>query len=326
MADESYKLNSSIPITRVVTHSGMAHRDDFIAACIASTLTNDIVRLNDRSRDPKEKDENAALLHQYQQDEHTIVLDVGLQDNPDLNNFDHHQDRDGKLGIPCSLTLLAKKFGLHEEFKKSAPWYDIIDFRDRNGPAKLAQELGISEETMTKLEDPVMNNTLKNFSRFQGKVNENFVETYMRPLGEQILRSNAMFLADYKRIEECKIEEIGGLRVLVDTCNPPSDIDASKAFCRNNHIDVTVRENTKDNTTTVTRTTSDETKIDFRLLKESHKDQLQFVHNTGFMMVVKGTETEPALPRALAAVQHAAELPKGVGNSQVVEQKKEIEK
>lgn len=102
----------------IVSHLEPRHDDDLIALALLLT------------RYPKAK---IKLVHpqqvpqEYLEDKKIILVDVGMQYEPNLNNFDHHQDKE----IPSSLILIAKHF--YPEINTQAPFIQAIDIKDRFG-------------------------------------------------------------------------------------------------------------------------------------------------------------------------------------------------
>lgn len=70
--------------SKVITHNGTFHADEVIAIALLGFLEEYDFNIF-RSRDKQVIDE--ALLR-----DNVIVLDVGFQYDPQMNNFDHHQD------------------------------------------------------------------------------------------------------------------------------------------------------------------------------------------------------------------------------------------
>jgi len=69
----------------ILTHDGVFHADEVAARVLIDRagFKGDFIR----SR-------NASILETSLHDPYTLVLDCGGQDNPEMGNIDHHQDRD----------------------------------------------------------------------------------------------------------------------------------------------------------------------------------------------------------------------------------------
>ena len=126
----------------VVVHGGMCHRDDFMAIGLLKLVgaigpTTPVHRTNPTPDD---------MLNP-----NVIVVDVGGQYNPALNNWDHHQDEEN-VKDKCAFSLLCEnlqvpdKFGFEGTFRdlwRDAPWYKAVSLRDNMGPDGLAKKFGL---------------------------------------------------------------------------------------------------------------------------------------------------------------------------------------
>lgn len=140
-------------IKHVVIHPGHAHRDEFLALGIA--INAELIDYNTPvyRLDPTEQD---------LQDPRVLVLDVGRQYQPELNNFDHHQF---ERGIEeCAMSLLAKHATLivssndeemtYHELLKDQPWYQAVIIGDALGPYELAKRAGLESPSLL-LQSPI---------------------------------------------------------------------------------------------------------------------------------------------------------------------------
>lgn len=102
----------------IVSHPEPRHDDDLIAIALLLTLNP---KAEIKFVHPQE------VPQEYLKDKNVILVDVGMQYDPSLNNFDHHQDKE----IPSSLILIAKHF--YPEINTQAPFMQAIDIKDRFG-------------------------------------------------------------------------------------------------------------------------------------------------------------------------------------------------
>lgn len=128
--------------TRIVTHPGPAHRDDFVACCIA-LATYESINLIER-REPTPDDLN---------DPECLVFDVGEQHDPSLGNFDHHHFP-RETPPTCCLSLFLQHLGLYEQFKL-LDWMDATEIRDSRGPNGLASHLRCGQAAILKNMSPI---------------------------------------------------------------------------------------------------------------------------------------------------------------------------
>jgi len=122
----------------IVSHLPPRHLDDFLAITI--------VRKVYPSAELKFVHPQSPEIASLRSDGNSILIDVGEDYNPELNNFDHHHDKD----LPCSLILVAENLlsGKEKDLILSHPAVKVIDFIDRFGLQKAIATLGIkpSEE------------------------------------------------------------------------------------------------------------------------------------------------------------------------------------
>ena len=117
-------------IKKIITHAGSAHRDDFLAVCIALSKCGNVPSIERRDPSPEELDNPEVL-----------VLDVGRRHEPELNNFDHHQlERDAAPA--CALSLYTEHLGYDFSVFE---WYAFTVLLDSKGPAVVCKEYGIGD-------------------------------------------------------------------------------------------------------------------------------------------------------------------------------------
>ena len=160
----------------ILTHSGLAHTDDFLSCCVLINKywVREIQRVN---------------IVEDLKHPNTIVVDIsGKYDKERF--FDHHQN----INLNCSLVLVLKDlFGYNIDFLMNIPEIKYIDLQDRYG-VKKAQEL-------MNIQNPIVNLTeysvLRWFSAKKVIDNENEINL-LREIGKQFLN----FLNDFKKEEE----------------------------------------------------------------------------------------------------------------------------
>jgi hypothetical protein len=112
-------------IKTIITHSGLAHTDDFLSCCILSYKFNP--KIIKRVNVVEEKD-----FYNFQ----NIIIDIGGKYDGQIH-FDHHQDPN----LNCSLVLILKDlFNYDLDLLLKIDEIKMIDLQDRYG-IKKAQEL-----------------------------------------------------------------------------------------------------------------------------------------------------------------------------------------
>jgi hypothetical protein len=122
-------LSELVPVFKphtILCHNGKAQRDELIsvALLLATAL---------RSGGPPpviiRREPTLAELA----DPDFAIVDCGLRDEPDLNNFDHHQLGPNAPAI-CSLTLVSRKLGIEQKMREHFKWFEFTELIDSKGP------------------------------------------------------------------------------------------------------------------------------------------------------------------------------------------------
>jgi len=120
-------------IKKIITHGGQAHRDDFMAVCLALAYLGD-TPVERRDPTPAELD-----------DPDVWVIDVGGRHEPGLGNFDHHQ-LPAHAPPTCSLTLVVQYIGIrtYEAALDASSWFKFTEVLDSKGPMQAQMLIGCS--------------------------------------------------------------------------------------------------------------------------------------------------------------------------------------
>lgn len=162
----------------IITHGGQAHRDDFVACCIAL------------ARNPRCAIERRDPTTQELRDYEVLVLDVGLLHFPAQSCFDHHQcGRESEATCALSLYLKSLHDGkLYDAARRASPWLYATEVLDSRGPFELVKQLGISRDALAQLLSPIEAQLLRQFGACE-RVSANSVLHYMmREMGNSWLQ------------------------------------------------------------------------------------------------------------------------------------------
>lgn len=275
-------------VKRIVVHGGAVHEDELIAISLALNYTGliPIYRI-----DPSKED----LI-----DDQTLVLDVGMQYDPKLLNFDHHGDQfKGKR--ECAYTLLAKFLDI-ERMLKREPWYWTFASLDNLGPTRTAKELSMPKGALIQLQSP-LTSTLKYL--IQKKTTDilcSIVEPYdelLQDFGENIITKAQRLEQRLKQLRDGKtkrvsVNDIVGYRVFTNREDEPTfglnefirELDDKKK------VAFTITEDDRGAGWTLFRI-DDNPKLDFSILKND-KDII-FAHRGGFVAKTKDVSFSKAL-------------------------------
>ena len=161
------------PFDTILTHPGSAHKDEFLACSVLLALHPvPIVR-----REPTPADLAAGT---------TCVVDVGDRHEPALNNFDHHQLPKDHPPI-CALSLVLQHAGLYDDARNFCDWLETAEWFDSRGPLSTAQWLGVTPETLAKLNSPIDLTLLRRFALASRLEPGQPLWEMMRMIGEDLL-------------------------------------------------------------------------------------------------------------------------------------------
>jgi len=154
----------------IITHSGLAHPDDFLSCCV---LLNKYPTIETIQRVDVVDEEK---LLNYKE---AIIVDIGGDYNC-VRLFDHHHDPH----LHCSLILiLIDKFGYDIDFLLSIPEIQYIDLQDRYGVKKAQEIMNISSPLINLIEYSI----LRWFSREVVIMHRNTLEL-LKEIGKQFLK------------------------------------------------------------------------------------------------------------------------------------------
>lgn len=139
------------PVSRIVTHPGGAHKDEFLACCLELVFSPvEICR-----REPSREDLDDPAV---------CVLDVGGEHDPARRNFDHHQFERDHPPV-CALSLVLQAHGLYEDALSFCEWLETTEWLDARGPVATADYLGVGREVLSKLNSTIDLTLLRRFSQ-----------------------------------------------------------------------------------------------------------------------------------------------------------------
>lgn len=160
-------------IQTILTHPGSAHKDEFLACCLLiATHKVPIVR-----REPTPDDLNDASI---------IVVDVGGEHDPARMNFDHHQFPADSPPI-CALSLVMMHLGIYEDARLFCEWLEPAEWFDTRGPVKTAEWLGVSRESLSKLQSTIDVSILRRFAASQRLEPSQLIWEVMQLIGSDLL-------------------------------------------------------------------------------------------------------------------------------------------
>ncbi len=137
-------------ISKIVTHPGGAHKDDFLGVSLLVARFGVPVERRIPTAD--------ELL-----DRSVAIVDVGGSHEPALMNFDHHHFP-REHAPTCALSLVLDHFGLYKDARLFCDWLEPAEWFDSRGPKKTAEWLGVSRDAVARLNSPLDVTLLRRFA------------------------------------------------------------------------------------------------------------------------------------------------------------------
>lgn len=270
--------------TKIVTHSGKAHRDEYLACCV---IMYDAYRRGQLTYIERRMCGESDLACKD-----TWVVDTGGEWNAASHNFDHHQD-DPELTSVCSFDLVMRHIlGVHafDTFSACSPWVKLTALHDTAGGAVAASSMGIDTKTYIATRSPIEKAMLAAFSELSVIHPETPLAYCMRETG---------------RIVVTEAEEVSvGMQERIAAAAPPFVVaglrvwDVRSAWGENDHVslasvnhaastrsvDVIVGRNQRSGGSSLYRTAWATSKLNLNSIREM--TGVKFVHKNGFYAVL----------------------------------------
>lgn len=282
-------------ITRILTHPGGAHKDEFLACCVLAAVHGcEIVR-----REPEQADLDDVSV---------AVVDVGGEHEPDRSNFDHHQFPKDHEPI-CALSLVLMDLGIYEDARNFCDWLETAERFDVTGPISTAKWLGVERDALARLISPIDITLLRRFAKSSGLKSGDPLYEVMKWVGEDIM---AFVKSLRKRLEfvaaHAAIWEVGDVKVLFMPRTDPMPEEASAGLGRylesigqSGEIAGMVYPDRRGSGYGLSRY-NDDPRFDFTRIEA--QDDVHFAHARGF--VAKTSASDEGRLRELLAVARTA--------------------
>jgi len=181
---------------KIIVHDGPAHLDDVLAVALALGYFG---RLPVERREPSGEELS---------DPEVLVLDVGGRHQPELGNFDHHQQKpESPEQARAAFALLAESLGL-DEMLAGNPWYRAVNINDCLGPLQAARVLGL-ERLPKELVNPLGVALVELFAAGPEQVVLDVLERIGRKMIDESRRA-AWFLPELR--DRLRVVEVGGVK------------------------------------------------------------------------------------------------------------------
>jgi len=164
--------------TKIITHYGKAHRDEFLACCIVFFTEYRYGRTCVLERRVATQTDLASP--------NVWVVDTGNVYDPTHLNFDHHQIH----GDMCSLDMVLKHTlgdDVYQSFRAVSPWLKNTTTQDNSGAKVAADRLNIDLSTYMSTRSPIEKFVLSRFSETMIIHCESYLSALMRDIGRMIV-------------------------------------------------------------------------------------------------------------------------------------------
>lgn len=246
----------------IITHPGSAHFDDFFSLSLILATYPEINFTIER-REPVERE---------LEDPDIWVVDIGGRHQPELKNFDHHQN----LHLSASFVLVADYLNLTPVLNVM-PWWTFKDRIDRFGPEKVGAEIGT--ENLRCTYSPLENWFLEQFSE-----DPESVKAIMVKFGQGIIAQARELTAQLEFWNNCEKVTVKGKTVMIGLTDETYGTREYNDSLKNNPVAVTISYDKRGEGWKMCR--FDEfPEIDLSLL-EGH-EEIKFAHKTGFVAKTK---------------------------------------
>ena len=280
--------------SRILTHPGGSHKDEFLASCLL-LAENPVAIVR---REPTAED---------LADPATAVIDVGHEHAPERGNFDHHQFPKDHPPT-CALSLVLQHLGVYQDARQFCDWLEPAEWFDTRGPIETARWLGITRETLFKLNSPIDTTLLRRFANATELHPGQPLWEVMKWIGEDLLsylknlRARLNCIAQVGEIWEIETAT-GPFKVLFMPRTEPMPDEPSSGLARyidghpeGSEIAALVYPDRRGGGFGLSRH-NDHPRLDFTRIEK--EEDVHFAHARGF--VAKTSATDPARLRKLLA-------------------------
>lgn len=166
--------------TKIVTHYGKAHRDEFLACCVIffSEYRNGRICYVER-RIATQSDLASPDVW---------VVDTGGAYDPANLNFDHHHLQ----GDMCALDMVLKHLlgdNKYQNYRAVSPWLKNTSVQDNSGAKVAAEKLHVDLNTYMSTRSPIEKFVLERFAETMVIHCESYLAFLMRDIGRMIVAS-----------------------------------------------------------------------------------------------------------------------------------------
>lgn len=171
--------------TKIVTHFGKAHRDEFLACCV--------VLFHEFRRGHLAYIERRLVSSSDLNDSGVWVIDTGERYEPEALNFDHHHIATDL----CSLDMVMRHIlgdNTYQIYRAVSPWLKSTAIHDNDGAQNAAEKLGMHIRAYMATRSPIEKFILDRFSEVMVVQPDTYLTLMMRDIGRMIIASAEEFV------------------------------------------------------------------------------------------------------------------------------------
>jgi hypothetical protein len=264
-------MNNNINL--IVTHPGMAHRDEMISISLLLATVATGARIERRNPTTAEMD-----------DPRVLVVDTGLQYDRSKGNLDHHQEISQDSAPGCAITKVLEYLGEDLEVARKAwRWFEATEVVDSKGPKALANFLAMPDDAVFIMQSPMEGALLKWFSGLSACRPDDPGYNLLEMIGNDLFKElretepRLQLLSQVTRYEQVNDLYVANTAA-IDRNDRPAF--ATEAFFRGSKVEVILAQDDRGSGYTLLRR-NDAPRVDFTKVKDD--PEVIFAHGGGFI-------------------------------------------
>jgi len=264
-------MNNNINL--IVTHPGMAHRDEVLSISLLLASVAPGARIERRNPSVQEME-----------DPRVLVVDTGLAYDRAKGNLDHHQEICDESVPGCAITKVLEYLGQDPQVARKAwRWLAGTEVIDSKGPKALAKFFAMGVEAVYDMQSPMEGALLRWFGGMTTIKPDDSGYNLLEMVGNDLLKElretepRLQLLAQVVRYEQVNDLNVANATAIARDDRPSF---ATEAFFRGSDIEVIVSQDDRGTGYSLFRR-DDAPKVDFTRIKDD--PEVIFAHGGGFI-------------------------------------------
>lgn len=264
-------MNNNIKL--IVTHPGMAHRDEVLSISLLLASVAPGARIERRNPTTQEME-----------DPRVLVVDTGLSYDKLKGNLDHHQEISDGSTPGCAITKVLEYLGEDPRVARKAwRWLEATEVVDSKGPNALAKFMAMNVEAVYDMQSPIEGALLRWFSGMTTIKPDDPGYNLLEMVGNDLLKElretepRLQLLGQVVRYEQVSDLNVANAAA-IDRNDRPTF--ATEAFFRGSDVEVVVSQDDRGNGYSLFRR-NDSPRVNFSRVKDD--PEVIFAHGGGFI-------------------------------------------